>query len=216
MVKKIRGEKKMYNSKEKFNEFVWSLPRKEATKLPMFNILMFAFEGLFGKIFNQNINTKEQANKLYPNDEYQVLFRILDGKLLKDNKPDSYAWKKSKIETYDSKRIGLSLFGFINYYKVLRTISSKEERKMFHDFFKLFRVDLSLIFTPAEERECVIITQELFDAGLTHVINDWENKPDENGNWAKSELHVGDALIITKDGAYQVQADVFAETYRLK
>lgn len=206
----------MYTNKETFNQFVWSLKRTKCKKLKLFNIVFFPFLGLFGMIFNQNINTKEQVGKFYDHSMYQVVFRIIDGRLLMENKPDAYAWKKSKVESSKKLRIGLSLTGIVNFFKTYNSIKDKEERKLFKEFFSLFRKDMALIVSEEEARECVEVTQELYDAGLTRVINDWETKPKDDGTWETSDLSVGDYLIITDDGAYQVQRDVFLLTYSIE
>ena len=39
-------------------------------------------------------------------------------------------------------------------------------------------------------------------------------KPDENGEATVTELHVGDRLIITSDGAYSVRKKEFELTHK--
>ena len=88
--------------------------------------------------------------------------------------------------------------------------------------FNLIRADFYLIKVPPQERHCIEVTQELYDAGLTYCINSWI-KPDENGEAEEMKLTVGDFLICKPnyDGegyrsVYHVGREEFLATHTIE
>ena len=79
--------------------------------------------------------------------------------------------------------------------------------------FWMYRKDFLIVHTEEENRRCVEVTQELYDTGLKYAVEDYI-KPDENGEATVTELHVGDRLIITSDGAYTVRKKEFELTHK--
>ena len=93
-------------------------------------------------------------------------------------------------------------------------ISDVEERKMMADMFASLNKDLLLVRTPAEDRICIEVTQELYDAGITYCVDEWMDA-DADGMAEATQLSVGDFLIVTNDGVYRIEKDVFIETHEL-
>lgn len=192
---------------------------QSCTKLQLDNIIFPKWSdlGLFGQIVSQTIKTKEQpAGCSYDEMRFQVVMRILGGKVfMTGGRPDAYAWTLEKVEKMLSKArpIGVnSPDGVINLSKAIESIPDYEEKRIFADMFCNLKKDLLLITTPPENRTCVEITQELYDAGITCCIDEWMD-PDENGLATVTELNVGDFLIVTDKGVYCIRRDEFMETH---
>lgn len=169
-------------------------------------------------MFRQNIRTKEQPEgHIYDEAEFRLVWRVLGGKLFHHGMLDAYAWDMKTFQKYADKAVPFgthSAHGIINLGKILETIVDEHEKELFAAYIAKEAEDLLLVYTPAEARKCIEVTQELYDAGITHCVNEWE-KPDENGMAATTELKVGDYLIVTNDGVYCVRHDEFVETYSL-
>lgn len=65
-----------------------------------------------------------------------------------------------------------------------------------------------------EKRQCIEVTQELYDAGLTDCVDEWMTV-DEDGYAKLTSLNVGDFLIVTNKGVYRIQREKFLQTYVL-
>ena len=148
-----------------------------------------------------------------------ILYRVLSERgtgrmyLLNDKgQPDSYAWD---AETYANKAgkmvpIGVnSEEGLANLDKVAAFLSSFEAELLREDI-EQYRKDLDLIFTKPENRAVVEITPELYDAGITSCVNDWE---DAKSGFRVTYLEIGDFLVITDKGVYCVRRDEFMDTH---
>ena len=178
--------------------------------------------GLLGMIFTQKIKTKEQpAGYDYPEAKYQVVMRVLGGKVfMTGGRPDSYAWKQDKILKLISDPSSVKFIGtnsasaVINLGEVLATISDSEEKKIFADMFCSLNKDLLLIKTPEESRLCAEVTAELYNNGLTHCVDSWMDT-DENGDADATALNIGDYLIIEDENVYCIRHDEFIETHAL-
>jgi hypothetical protein len=192
-------------------------------KLPLQNIVFPKWSdlGLLGMIFAQKIKTKEQPLGCdYDEAVYQVVMRVINGKvLMTGGRPDAYTWRQSKVEDVlsDPSKIRLigtnSAAGLVALSEILATIADADERMIFADMFCNLKKDRLLVKTDAEERRCIEVTQDLFDAGLTVCVDSWMT-PDENGEAEATQLSVGDFLIVEKDGSvYCVRRDEFAETH---
>lgn len=194
-----------------------AVPAKDYTKLPIDNIVFHALNGLLAKIYRQVVITKEQPEGcLYDNETFQVVMRIINGKILMNNMADCYAWKKSKVQSAKNKRpIGFSIKGYKALRQLLSIMESKEERNMLKEMLAIFRKDLILVHTDAESRKCIEVTQELYDSGMTMVVDEWMT-PDENGMADATELCVGDYIVIGEDGVYCVRGEEFHMTHVAK
>lgn len=204
------------NKTENTNRWL-TVSAKDYTKLPIDNIVFHSFNGLLAKIFRQMVITKEQPKGcLYDEETFQVVVRIIDGKILMNGMADCYAWKKSKVQSAKNKRpIGFSFKGRKTLRQLLATMKSKEEQMMLKDMLSVFRKDLILIHTDAEDRKCIEVTQELYDNGMTMVVDEWM-PTDENGMSDATELNVGDFLVIGEDGVYCVRGEEFNRTHAAK
>lgn len=205
----------MKKNKAEFNEYVWNLPSTPCVKKAIDNIVLPRFSDMpiTGQIFDQTVITKEQTTS-YDKKIFQVVIRILNGYLLHNNQLDCYAWKQSKVDNAKKRRIGVnSLQGIISLFKMLHTMKLKEEKKLLFKMFWMYRKDFLIVHTEEENRRCVEVTQELYDTGLKYAVEDYI-KPDENGEATVTELHVGDRLIITSDGAYTVRKKEFELTHK--
>lgn len=187
------------------------------TKLEMQNIVFPKWNdlGLVGMIFRQCVSTKEQPiGNIYDEATFQTVLRILGGKVLMTGRPDCYCWKYSKVEKAKNVRmVGTnSAEGLINLCNVLTSITDEEEKKMIADMFANSKKDLLIVTTPAEERTCIEVTPELYEAGITHCVDEWMEE-DSDGNAEATALCIGDYLIITDKGVYRIGHDEFVETH---
>lgn len=173
--------------------------------------------GMLGMMFRQCVATKEQPEgNIYDEAVFQTVLRVLDGKVLMSDRPDCYCWKSSKVKSAkDVKVVGTnSAEGLISLCSVLNDVTSDSEKKMLADMFANMKKDLLLVTTPAEERRCIEVTREMYDAGITACVDEWMDA-DEDGMAAATNLCIGDYLIVTCDGVYRVGRDEFMETHRL-
>jgi len=194
---------------------------RHCTKQTIDNIIFPKWSdiGLWGEIFAMKVKTKEQPLGCdYDEAKFQVVMRVIDGKvLMTGGRPDAYTWKAAKVAEYVEKKkfryIGInSAQGIITLSKVINTIPEEKEQEMFADFFSTINKDLLLITSGEESRQCIEVTRELYDAGITACIDSWM-EPDENGEADATILNVGDFLIIEGDQVYRVAHDEFVATH---
>lgn len=195
---------------------------QECTKLQMDNIVFPKWNdlGLLGMIFRQDIRTKEQPDgHVYDEAVYQVVMRIIAGRvLMTGGRPDSYTWKHSKVASSKNVRfIGCnSAEAVINLSTALMSIADDEEKRLFADMFCNLNKDLLLVTSPEEDRLCIEITPELYNAGITACVDEWMDT-DANGEADITRLNIGDYLIVSarKDSVYCIRHDEFVETHSL-
>ncbi len=65
-----------------------------------------------------------------------------------------------------------------------------------------------------EEEQCIEVTQQLYDAGLTDCVDKWM-PADEDGYAKLTSLNVGDFLIVEDEGVYCIRREEFLQTYVL-
>ena len=198
---------------------------RPCTKLPIDNIIFPKWSdiGLWGEIFAMKVKTKEQPNGCdYDEKKFQVVMRIINGKvLMTGGRPDAYTWKISKVASYiedpaQIRYIGInSASAILNLAKTLATIPDENEQLMFADMFSSINKDLLLIHTECENRCCVEVSKELYDAGLTSCVDSWM-EPDENGDAEETKLFIGDFLIVEGNEVYCIRQAEFMETHELQ
>lgn len=193
--------------------------KRDCIKLELKNIVFpkWSDMGLMGMMFRQYLRTKEQPEgNLYDEAKFQTVLRILRGKVLMNNRPDAYCWKFNKLETAkDVQPIGTNCAdALLSLMDVLNGIENLEEKKLLADMFAKMKEDLLLVTTPAENRSCIEITQELYDAGITFCIDEWMDT-DEDGNAPITNLQIGDFLIVNENSVYRIGRDEFIETHEL-
>ena len=192
------------------------------TKLPISNIVFPKWDdnGLFGMMLRQCVATKEfPEGHIYEEAQFQLVLRVLDGKVLMSDRPDCYCWRLEKVLKEEKKGnvrpIGVnSANGLLNLMEVMRTVTDPKESKLLADMFVSWNKDLMLVALPAEERICIVVTQEMLDAGITHCVNSYDD-PDENGDAPATPIYVGDILIVEDNGVYRVGREEADVTYRL-
>lgn len=187
------------------------------TKLELQNIVFPKWDdlGLIGMMFRQCVSTKEQpTGNIYDEAIFQTVLRIIGGKVLMSARPDCYCWKLSKVESAkDVRKIGTnSADGVLALCEILNSITDNEEKHLVADMFANLKNDLLLVTTPAEERTCIEITEELYRLGITHCVDQWMDV-DNNGEAEATELCIGDYLIVTDSGVYRIGHDEFCETH---
>lgn len=190
---------------------------KGCTKLEMQNIVFPKWSdlGLAGMMIRQCVSTKEQpSGNIYDEAIFQVVLRVIGGKVLMNGRPDCYCWKQSKVaSSKDVQMVGTnSATGLINLCGILDSIADQTEKSMMADMFANLKKDLLLITTPAENRICIEVTADLYAAGITHCVDEWMDT-DENGDAEATALQIGDFMIATSDGVYRVGRDEFMETH---
>lgn len=190
---------------------------QECTKLEMQNIVFPKWSdlGLAGMMIRQCVSTKEQpAGNIYDETVFQVVLRIIGGKVLMNGRPDCYCWKQSKVaNSKDVHMVGTnSAAGLINLCSVLDGVVDTTEKSMMADMFANLKKDLLLITTPSEKRTCIEVTADMYSAGITHCVDEWM-ETDENGEAEATELRIGDFMIVSDSGVYRVGRDEFLETH---
>ena len=145
-----------------------------------------------------------------------IVMRIINGRVLMNGRPDCYCWKFDKVNSCsDKKFIGSnSAEGMKNAAFLLGEISDEDERTLFADMLASLKKDLSVATTPAEERVCIEVTEELYAQGVTYCVDSWMDV-DENGEAPVTQLNVGDFLIVNGDKVYRIGRDEFLETHKL-
>lgn len=195
--------------------------------LPQNPVLMNIMHAFMPKTAEQPSGCKYDAKM------YQSMVRVINGQLLFDDarrvddggvRTDNYCWTTEKVQKYvnDGKAKVINNKteeGLANKEMFLQTITSEEERQMMADMLDFLNADFLLIEDAMAKRFCIRITQELYDAGWTHCVDEWM-KTDKNGNAPATELFVGDVIIVNRqpDGTvtgYRVDKDIFAATYAI-
>lgn len=188
-------------------------------KMEMHNIVFPQWDelGLIGMMFSQCLKTKEQPDgHIYDEAKFQPVLRILSGKVLISDKPDCYCWSFDKIRSASSVLdIGTATpGGILNLCNVLNSIHEHSEKALVADMFASLKRNLLLVTTPTEIRRCIQITQDLYDSGITHCVDEWM-EVDENGMAEATELSVGDYVNVTEKGLYRIGLKEFMETHVL-
>lgn len=192
-----------------------------AEKISMVNIVFPEWNemDIIKDLFRQMVATKEAPEgHLYDEDEYRTVLRIYDGKLKSSDMLDAYCWSRADFQKKAEgiKTIGCnSGQGLLNLSALLTEITEESERLQVANFFSSLNKDLLYVESKAEERKVVEVTQELYDNGLTHCIDSWQ-EPDENGNYKFTELNVGDFLILEEDKqcVYCIRKEAFLATHK--
>lgn len=174
-------------------------------------------------IWEINPETKTKEGMMaYPiiGGKSQVIFRLLSdetGKLHLRNKTrelDAYAWTAQDILSRAKKILPFGINseeGKQTLETLLSYMSDEEEKEEILKTLYLFRIDFQAVMVKPDWRKVVEVTQELYDAGVTSVINSWE---DESSGFRATELQVGDFLVIeSPEKAYCIRREEFIETH---
>ena len=194
----------------------------EVTKFSLLQVIFPQWDelGLLGKIFRQVVRTKENpAGQLYEEATFRTVLRILNGKVFMTNAmQDSYAWtqetflKKARNAVPCGTHTGHGVLGMT---RLLATITDTNERLEVAEMFASMNRDLILCEVPEEKRTVCEVTDELYAAGLTSCVDEWQNQKDENGNLIETKLNIGDFLYINQDAqtVYCIRRDEFFATH---
>ena len=192
---------------------------RDCIKMAIGNILMPQWndEDLEHYMFRRSVKTKEAPmGHYYDEAEFTPVLRIVDHIVIDErNQTDNYCWDKEMVAKYIDKAVPIgsnSAMGMLTASEVICSIRKREEKLKLSRFFSKYNDDCLYIDTPEEQRKCIVVTQELYDAGLTWCIDQWV-KPDENGEYEITELEVGDVLIVDT-GVYCCRKNVFSKTYK--
>lgn len=216
-------------------------PMRPCTKLAMDNIVLPKWSefGVFAYMHKFAVYTAEAPNAHdYDSADSQTVLRLLfddngNAKLLFDDhrraqhgykRPDNYCWPVKKVqglvEKGLTKPIGImSAEGLVNLSTVMNAIPDPDEKKLFAGMFAAFNKDMLLAHTPAENRFFIRVTKELYDAGWTFTVDEWQSyNLDENGDAEVTELQIGDAIIVNRqvDGSYtgyRIDKEMFEATH---
>lgn len=203
-------------------------------KLSMDNIVVPSFKGYgFASMQVPCVISKENPKGQIYKDGHMVV-RIIDGRLVEEREEDAkcsgiaedgdvydaYGWSAKKVadafERGDVRLIGrFSPEGMYNYGCLFGTLKTEYDRKLFSASFIPYGLDLYLIHTPAEDKMCIEVTQEMIDGGLKYWPDDWRSYDvDAEGFVDTTPLNAGDLLVISANGAYVCAASVARQTYR--
>lgn len=187
-----------------------------------------------GLLYDMFVMNTKDGKKSYSLSDLQpdsrphtVLFRVLNGELYTftempgeeqgdvkvEERLDTYAWTD---EEYDKnlpakKRqvIGVnSEAGRANLQAAIDSLKNPRDKARLEALFKMYAVDFVCGVQTASWRQVVEVTQEMIDAGLTHISNDYDKPTDE-----PTQLLVGDFLVITDDGMYRIDRKTFEKTH---
>jgi hypothetical protein len=171
-----------------------------------------------GMMFRQCLRTKEQPDgHIYDEARFQTVLRIIDGKVLISNQPDSYCWKIEKV--LSSKKvcpIGVNCAdALLALMNVLNEITDNEEKKLLAEMFSKMKEDMLLVTTPTEQRHCIEVTDDLYAQGITYCVDEWMDV-NANGEAPITELQIGDYLIVSDNNSvYRIGRDEFLRTHKL-
>ena len=193
---------------------------RPCVKKAMANIVMpsLSEQGLMAYVFPGMVVTKEQPEGCRYGVSAHTVLRVIGGQLLKGGMADAYAWD---AKTYAKKAektvpIGFGLGATNESVKwameIVQTIADPLERELLIQFF-IEQPSLRLVFSPEENRRCFEVTKELYEAGLTGIVDEWMT-PDENGLSEETVLNIGDFIIVTDEGGvYCIRREEFLETH---
>lgn len=148
-----------------------------------------------------------------------VLYRVLSERgtgrmyLLNDKgQPDTYAWD---AETYANKAgkmvpIGVNSDEGRANLDIVAGMLSDYEAELLREDIGQYRKDAELLLTKPENRIVVEVSPELYAAGVTSCVNDWETA---KSGFRVTTLEVGDFLVITDRGVYCVRRAEFLDTH---
>ena len=194
---------------------------RPCTKQTMANIVMpsLSERGLMAYVFPGMVITKEQPEGCRYGATSHTVLRVIGGQLLKGGMADAYSWDAATYAKKAAKTVPIG-FGLgatvdsVNWaMEIVQTVADPAERKLLTQFF-IEQSSLRLVFSPEEERKCIEVTKEIYDAGLTSIVDEWMST-DENGLADETLLNVGDFIIVTDDGVYCIRRDEFLETHTL-
>ena len=168
------------------------------------------FPGVNNADGTMTIPTKE-GEITYSADRTQVT-QIINGEVWNSaGMTDTYAWDEAKTAKQLGKASALSV------EDVERQVADPDMQKALKDVMEY--TNIPALVTEADKRLCIIVTPELADAGVTKVINEWE-QPNEKGVCATCDVKVGDALIVNfgedgKASMYRIEEEAFKGTHSL-
>ena len=182
-------------------------------------VISFPDLGLLSKL--RPVPRTEEGDMEYPtapsvSEEYRmnVLLRVVNGKLYNNvGQLDCYA---HDMKTYQKAMRRARVIGCNSpeaqneLNALLATMVNPEEAEELRATMALFAIDFQMGYTTPDWRQVVEVTQEMYDAGLTSVVNDWES---EKSGWAVTQLNVGDFLVFTTNGVYVIRREEFIETH---
>lgn len=193
----------------------------DCVKMRMHNIVWpswSAEEYEFDRRFHgaHSIKNKEQGIHSYE-PSFHPLCRINQRGELLDEKGmlDAYAWTEEEFRDFAEEVQpfgGNSGQGILNMCDIIPTIKNPHERLMFAHRMAREKRDLLLVTSAASNRRCLVVTQELYDSGLTAIIDKWTAK-DEDGSYPITYLEVNDRLIFDGGKFYTVRKGVYLQTY---
>jgi hypothetical protein len=193
-------------------------PLKTCIRLPMYDILIHP--SVPRTIFEEMKASPTHADNLPINDdpyhEWTRVVRVVNGRVIfcemrRDDDgntmicPRKYfqqlvKWMTSK---HEAQPIGfMSTIGIYNAIKIARQIQDDGELRSFVDLFDKYDLNMTLIHNECGfEDSCIIITQDMIDAGLTHY---YENYYKDVCHYIRDDflvkrLRIGDAIIIRKN-----------------
>lgn len=187
-----------------------------------------------GLLYDMFVLATKDGNKAYNLSDLQpgsrphhVMFRVINGKLymftamagaqqdatVVEEKLDTYAWTDSEYDKNLPERkrkvIGLqSEAGREMLKAVVATLENPRDKERLEGLFKMYTMDFVCGAQNADWRQVVEVTQEMIDAGLTEISNDYDGPTD-----APTKLVVGDFLVITKDGMYRIDRATFVASH---
>lgn len=156
---------------------------------------------------------------------HQVLFRIINGELyihtkisvagktVIEERLDAYAWTDEELDELlpQTKRTVIGFQSETGRHVLQTAIDSLQnprDKARLENLFKMYAIDFACGMQNADWRQVVEVTQEMIDAGLTSIFDDYAKPGD-----APTQVMVGDFLVITKNGMYRIDRTSFIKSH---
>lgn len=181
----------------------------------MFRQGMIAKDQPEGRIYDRS--TFKPEGKMYDEFPFQAVLHIIRGKVYINGQLDCYNKNPNKVTDYKNiQMIGTnSTVALMNLYSILNTVTDATEKFMVADMFTNLNRDLLLITTPAEKREYMEITTNMYlHEKNQYCVDEWMNT-DKNGEAEATRIHNGDFLIFSNSGLYRIAREEFFITHVL-
>ena len=143
--------------------------------------------------------------------DYRPVIQLLDYSLFNDKgEINAFAWSPKDFTKKAKKPLVMKGEKCSVARMLLKTIKTPKERELVAGLLRL-GLEILLVETPEEEREVIEVTQDLYNAGVTEIVNSWDNEAE---NPVVTALEIGDRLVVEGDLFYCIRKDVFEKTHR--
>lgn len=185
----------------------------KATKLSTVTLVLptFAELGLLGLMFPA---VKTMEGLMTYGADYRPVVQLLDyphSLFNSKGEINAFAWSPKDFAKKAKKPLTVKGEQDFAARVLLRGMKTPKERELVAGLLRL-GLEILLVETPEEEREVIEVTQDLYNAGVTEIVNSWDNEAE---NPVVTALEIGDRLVVEGDIFYCIRKDVFEKTHRV-